>query len=381
MVWTFGEVLLFFGMIVVFVLGFLLTFVSSGEINEDLRSAMREVGFDIDDGANMGIEDALTDPEVGVQTLQDFASLTKEFFQAFVNNVALKLSIVAKSKLTRLWEAQQEARFPSPNVASSSSGGGRKKKRRRRSVDKDVCKAGKYLREELKTPEKTTLFEKAGSPKTTWNDLKDDGVVQTLAEQLTSGFEDAHPTQKLKRHKAIKAIQNFFAGSRQTQRTASSEEKQAEKEKANKNTDHRLMRARADDVMDTMVEDEQLTEDGRNAWKIAFQHSDTGKAGLLMTPSGDSKLFNREHKFEYFKGLANARVAELQEIIKGIGGYAVNRKSAIKRPVAEATDNAVIKTPNLKRFTSSQLEYLGVDPVVDSDSDDDVAGAPAAMTD
>lgn len=30
-------------------------------------------------------------------------------------------------------------------------------------------------------------------------------------------------------HKAIKAIQNFFAGSRQTQRTASSEEKQAEK--------------------------------------------------------------------------------------------------------------------------------------------------------
>lgn len=79
----------------------------SGEINEDLRSAMREVGFDIDDGANMGIEDALTDPEVGVQTLQDFASLTKEFFQAFVNNVALKLSIVAKSKLTRLWEAQQ----------------------------------------------------------------------------------------------------------------------------------------------------------------------------------------------------------------------------------------------------------------------------------
>lgn len=82
----------------------------------------------------------------------------------------------------------------------------------------------------------------------------------------------------------------------------------------------------------------------------AFQHSDTGKAGLLMTPSGDSKLFNREHKFEYFKGLANARVAELQEIIKGIGGYAVNRKSAIKRPVAEATDNV--------RFCTSLMHKL-----------------------
>lgn len=83
----------------------------SGKIDEDLRSAFNEEGFDIDAIENAGIEDAITDEHVGIIKLEDFASLTQEFFDEFLANPLLKLSIVVKSKLTRVWKKQQVQRL------------------------------------------------------------------------------------------------------------------------------------------------------------------------------------------------------------------------------------------------------------------------------